>query len=109
MLRRLFRLSTALACLLAAPPARAAVAIDVNTSADQSSAGTTVSSPVFSTIGQNELLLAFVQTDGPFGVPTPITSVAGGGLMWSLVVRPNAPPPRGGHGATHNGPRPALR
>ena len=92
MLRRLLRLCAALVCLLAARSASAAIAIDVNASADRNVAGTTVTSPAFSTTGQNELLLAFVETDGPLGAQTSITSVSGGGLTWSLVVRANLQP-----------------
>src|SRR5262245_3696765 len=76
--------------LLAASPARAAIAIDVTTSADKASPGTTVASPAFSTTAPNELLLAFIATDAALGTTASVTSVSGGGLTWALVVRTNA-------------------
>src|SRR5689334_21981841 len=70
--------------------AAAAIAIDVNTSADRTTASTSVASPSFSTTSANELLLAFVATDAASGTTATVTSVAGAGLTWSLVVRNNA-------------------
>jgi hypothetical protein len=55
--------------ILTAVPAAAAVAIDVNTSADRTTASTSVASPSFSTASANELLLAFVAPDGPTAPP----------------------------------------
>jgi hypothetical protein len=75
--------------LFAATPARAAIVIDVTTSADKASPGTTVASPAFSTTAPNELLLAFVATDAALGTTASVTSVSGGGLTWALVVRTN--------------------
>src|SRR5205085_5803715 len=56
-------------------PAAAAVAIDVNTSADRTTASTSVASPSFSTTMANELLLAFVPTDAAGGTTAAVTSV----------------------------------
>ena len=49
--------------LLAPLVACAAIAVDVNKSTDRTASSTTVASPVFSTAGGNELLLAFVAAD----------------------------------------------
>jgi len=74
---------------LFANSAAAAVAIDANVSTNQATAKTTVASPAFSTTAGNELLLAFVSTDYLSGANTQVSSVAGGGLTWVLVVRAN--------------------
>ena len=71
-------------------PAWATIGIDVNTSVDQVSAKTTVTSPAFSTTSGNELLMAFVSTDYLSGTNTQVSSISGGGLTWALVVRTNA-------------------
>ena len=63
---------------------------DINTSANGSSASTTIKSPTFSTAAGNELLLAFVTADYLGGTNTTVTGVSGGGLTWALVVRSNA-------------------
>jgi hypothetical protein len=65
------------------------LAIDSQVSTDQSPAKSSVTSPVFSTTSANELLLAFVATDYISGVNTTVTSMTGGGLTWTLVVRSN--------------------
>jgi hypothetical protein len=90
MNRRLYRTLAVTVFLFSASSARAAVTIDVNTSADRTSAATTVASPAFSTTAPNELLLAFVATDAANGTTATVTSVAGAGLTWALVVRSNA-------------------
>jgi hypothetical protein len=66
------------------------LAIDANVSKDQASASTTIATPAFSTTAANELLLAFVATDYLSGANTTVTSIAGAGLTWQLVVRTNA-------------------
>ena len=90
MNRRLFRILAVAVLLFSASSVHAAVAIDVNISADRTSAATTVASPSFSTSAPNELLLAFVATDAANGTTAAVTGVAGAGLTWSLVVRSNA-------------------
>jgi hypothetical protein len=50
-----------------------------------------VSSPL-STTSANELLLAFVSSDGPVNGFQSVTSVSGAGLNWSLVARANTQP-----------------
>jgi hypothetical protein len=48
-------------------------------STDQKTAASKFTSPAITTAGGNELLLAFVESDGPPSAQT-ITSVTGGGL-----------------------------
>lgn len=71
-------------------PAAGAITIDASVSKNQSPAATTVVTPAFSTTSNNELLLAFVETDYLSGANTTVTGVTGGGLTWALVVRSNA-------------------
>jgi uncharacterized repeat protein (TIGR01451 family) len=79
-----------LAGLFLAMPARGAIGIDATVSADQNTAKNTVSTPAFSTASGNELLLAFISSDGPSsGTNTTVSSVAGAGLTWVLVKRTN--------------------
>jgi hypothetical protein len=67
------------------------LAVDVVVFRDNPAAGTSVTSPTFSTTSGNELLLAFVGADNPGSSPnTVVNSVAGGGLTWVLVGRTNA-------------------
>ena len=73
---------------LSGRPALAAIATDVNISADANTAATSVVSPPFSTTSPNELLLAFVATDGITAGIT-VTSITTPGLTWSLVRRTN--------------------
>ena len=63
MTNRLARILAPLLCLFASTSASAAIAIDVTTSRDASSASSTITTPVFSTTAGNELLLAFIATD----------------------------------------------
>ena len=71
-----------------ATPLWAAIAIDAKVSVDKNAAKT-VTTPAFSTTSGNELLLAFVSTDYLSGANTSVSSIAGGGLTWTLVVRTN--------------------
>ncbi len=87
------RLLTALAISLvglSSTVASAAIAVDVNKTTGRSTSSTTIASPAFSTAAGNELLLAFVATDGAATGSTTVTAVAGGGLAWALVARANA-------------------
>ncbi len=70
--------------------ASASIAIDVVTSKDLSTNATTLTTPTFSTIATNELLLAFISTDSSSVANTTVRSIAGAGLTWVLVVRTNA-------------------
>ena len=87
MRRKLALIVLSLCCSLTA---YGAIQIDVTTSVNRSSASTTVQSPAFSTAAGNELLLAFISADYISGTNTQVSSVAGGGLTWQLVVRTNA-------------------
>jgi len=69
--------------------AAAQVAIQASVAFDQNSPSTTVSSPLFSTVVKNELLLAFISTDATGGTNTTVTGASGGGLTWALVKRTN--------------------
>jgi fibronectin type 3 domain-containing protein len=73
--------------------ANAPLAIDVQVSTHTSSAATTITSPAFSTKQTDELLEAFIATDGPgSGSSQTISSVTGGGLTWTLRSRANSRP-----------------
>jgi len=65
------------------------LAIDAKTSFDQVTASSTVVTPSFSTVSNDELLLAFVATDYISGANTTVTNVTGAGLSWTLVKRTN--------------------
>ena len=67
-----------------------AVTIDATTWTDAPAASSTVTTPAFSTVSGNELVLAFVSADYLSGTNTTVTAVSGGGLTWALVVRTNA-------------------
>ena len=80
-----------LACALvlpAVPTAKAALALDVQKSTDRSTSSTSISTPSFATTSGNELLLAFIATDGNSS-PITVTGVTGAGLTWALVRRTN--------------------
>jgi hypothetical protein len=64
--------------------------VDVAVTTKQSSGSRTISSPSFSTSGPDQLLLAFIASDGPnAGGAQRITAVTGGGLTWTMRVRAN--------------------
>jgi hypothetical protein len=65
-----------------APP----ISVDSTVSIDGGPQATTAS---FNTVHTNELLVAYVSSDGPSGVGQS-ANVAGGGLTWSLVARANS-------------------
>src|SRR6266550_2706957 len=65
------------------------LAVDRQVSTKQSSAARTLVSPVFSTSSSNELILAFIASDGPSSGSQSIASVTGGGLSWRLRQRAN--------------------
>ncbi len=87
-----------LACLCAgillavsASRASAAISVDKTVTTHQSAASGTISSPALTTTGPNELLLAFIGSDGPSaGGSQSISKVSGGGLTWRLLRRANA-------------------
>jgi Bacterial Ig domain/Lysyl oxidase len=61
--------------------------VDQTILVDGISAATT---PAFSTSTANELLLAFIGSDGPVASQSQSMNVSGAGLTWTLVVRTNA-------------------
>ena len=67
------------------------LALDKTVTTRQSSAASTISAPALTTAQPNELLLAFIGSDGPnAGGAQSISSVTGGGLTWTLRQRANA-------------------
>ena len=56
---------------------------------DRSTKATTAVTSAFSTTSANELLLAFISTDGKAGMAMTVTGVSGAGLPWTLVRRTN--------------------
>ena len=72
-------------------PTPSAPILDVTVTTKQSAGSRTISSPQFSTAKTNELLVAFIASDGPVtGASQSISSVAGGGLTWTRRARANA-------------------
>lgn len=65
------------------------IGIDANTSVDQSSAVSSITSRAFSTTAPNELLLALIAVDGPTSTNR-VSSVSGAGLTWALVKQTNS-------------------
>ncbi len=80
--------------LVSAGPASAAgLIVDGSVTTHQSSASSTITSGAISTTSANDLVVAFIASDGPSrsGGQT-FSSVTGGGLTWKLVQRTNAQP-----------------
>src|SRR5262249_6349315 len=71
----------------------ATLAVDVQMTTHQSSPAASITSPAFSTHQSNEVLIAFLTSDGPnqAGGET-FSALTGGGLTWSLRVRANGQP-----------------
>lgn len=69
------------------------ITIDGSVKTHQSSASTTITSGAFSTTTANDLIVAFIASDGPnqAGGQT-FSSVAGAGLTWKLAERSNSQP-----------------
>src|SRR5215469_4508186 len=71
----------------------ATLAVDVQVTTHQSSAAASITSPVFSTDQSNEVLIAFLTSDGPNrAAAQTFSAVTGGGLTWSLRARANGQP-----------------
>jgi hypothetical protein len=65
--------------------------VDKTVTTHETSAAKTISSPALTTSAPNELLVAFIASDGPStGSGETISGVTGGGLTWHLVRRANA-------------------
>ncbi len=95
---RCWTLSILLACALGAlvggaQAAAAGLSVDASVATHQSSAAKTITSAALSTTQANDLLVAFIASDGPnkAGSQT-FTSVTGGGLTWKLAERANSQP-----------------
>jgi chitodextrinase len=77
----------------AGPASAAALAVDVQVTTHQSSAAASITSPAFTTHQANEVLLAFLTSDGPNrAAGETFSAVTGGGLTWSLRARANGQP-----------------
>ncbi|MDA0160515.1 DUF1929 domain-containing protein [Solirubrobacter ginsenosidimutans] len=90
-LRRIFLIGCVLIGLGTATDAHAAgLAVDKLVTTNQSTAARTIVSPALTTTAANELLVAFVSSDGPTasGAQT-FSSVTGGSLTWTLRRRTN--------------------
>jgi chitodextrinase len=67
------------------------LALDKTVTTRQSNAAATISAPALTTSGPNELLLAFIASDGPNSAGSQsLSNVSGGGLTWTLRRRTNA-------------------
>jgi hypothetical protein len=75
--------------LFADVPARGAIGIDANVSKNQATASTSIQTGSFSTTAGNELLLAFIATDGASTSNITVTNVTTTGLSQTLVRRTN--------------------
>ena len=86
--------AAALLCLIAASGARAAgIAVDSSVNTHQSTASSSITSGPLTTTSANDLLVAFIASDGPnVKSGQSFASVSGGGLTWKLRERTNAQP-----------------
>jgi chitodextrinase len=66
-----------------------AITVEQQVATHQSSPGTTITSPTFSTTKSGELLTTFLTSDGPGNKAQSFKSVSGGGLTWTLKARSN--------------------
>ncbi|HWZ65731.1 MAG TPA: galactose oxidase-like domain-containing protein [Patescibacteria group bacterium] len=71
------------------PAASAALAVDKAVSFHQTTASNTINAPSLTTAAANELLVAFINSDGPNPGTINFASVSGGGLTWKLRQRTN--------------------
>jgi hypothetical protein len=93
-MRVLITSAITLICLVVAHSAAAAgVTVDASVKTHQTSASASITSGSISTTAPNDLLVAFIGSDGPnkSGGQT-IASVTGGGLTWKLAERTNNQP-----------------
>ncbi len=63
--------------------------VDVTVSADQTTPASKLRSGTVTT-GANELVLAFIQADGPTSPTQKVKGVTGGGLTWTMASRSNS-------------------
>jgi fibronectin type 3 domain-containing protein len=72
------------------PSGPSVISVDGLVTTHESAAATTISSPAITTTQSNELLLAFLSSDGPSGSgATSFSGVSGSGLTWTLRKRQN--------------------
>lgn len=64
------------------------ITVDKTVTTKQSTNGSTIVSPALTTAVPNELLVAFIASDGPASAQT-FSNVTGGGLTWTLRKRAN--------------------
>ncbi len=65
------------------------IALDKIVTLHQSAAATSITSAAISTTGSNEVLIAFIASDGSATVKQTFSAVTGGGLTWRLRQRTN--------------------
>jgi hypothetical protein len=68
----------------------AAPTLDTSVSRDQKWASAKFHAPKLTTGGAGELLLAFIEADGPTAPTQTVRSVSGGGLTWTMAARSNS-------------------
>jgi len=86
-------LSVAGALLVQSPPAFAAtLAVDVTVNTHQATAASTLTSGAITTHQPNELLVAFLTSDGPSVGTQSFSSLTGGGLTWTRRTAANLRP-----------------
>jgi len=66
------------------------VTLDKGATTHQSSSSSSISAPALTTAQANELLVAFITSDGPRVGVQSISGVTGGGLTWNLSKRVNS-------------------
>jgi hypothetical protein len=66
-----------------------APSVDTVVSTDQKTAASTLVSHAITTSHAGELILAFIEVDGPTAPTQQVTSMTGGGLTWTLAARAN--------------------
>jgi hypothetical protein len=72
--------------------AASTLAVDTTVSTHQGTAAASITSPAFTTHQTNELLVAFLASDGPSPGQMSFANVTGAGLTWTMRARANARP-----------------
>ncbi len=70
--------------------AATAPTLDTSVSANYGTPHRKLTSPKLTTASGGELILAFIEADGPYAPTQKVTGVFGGGLTWTRAVRSNA-------------------
>src|SRR4051812_29740229 len=73
----------------AASGAASPFAVDKQVFTHQTAPATSIASPTFTTAQANEVLVAFITSDGPTTAKQTFSTVTGGGLAWRLRQRAN--------------------